>query len=132
MGYDGGGNLDWTFVAGADLSAAANQYKFVEQDSAGLVTVCNAATDKPVGILQNKPKSGEAATVRVTGISKVQADAALTVDTLIGPSADGQADAKVLGTDVTEFVVGRVLQAAAAAGDIVAVTVNCLNPHRGV
>lgn len=127
MTYEGTA-VDWTFVAAADLSAA--QYKFVELDANGKVTVCNAATDIPVGVLQNDPASGEAATVRVFGISKVAADAALTIGNLIGTSADGQADAKTPGTDTTEYVVGRVLTATSAAAELATAYINCLNPHR--
>lgn len=129
MAYDNWG-LDITLVAAADLSAAANQYKFVELDNDGKVTVCNAATDKPVGVLQNRPASGEAATVRVLGVSKVQADASLNEGDLIGTSADGQADAKTPGTDTTEFVVGMMLTAPGAAGRIGTALINCANPHR--
>jgi hypothetical protein len=116
----------WSFTAGADLSSA--QYKFVEMDSAGLVTVCNAATDKPIGVLQNKPLSGQTAQVLIAGISKVQADAALTIGTEIGTSADGQADAKIRGTDVTEYISGVVLTAASNAGELVTCLINCVPP----
>ena len=115
--------------AAADLSSA--QYKFVELGSTG-VTVCNAATDNPVGILQNAPKSGEVATVLVAGKSKVQADAALAIGDRIGPSADGQADVKLVGTDVTEYIVGFVTSAASNAGELATVIVNCIAPGRAV
>lgn len=121
--------LDYTFKAGADLSA--KQFYFMEFDGNGDVVACNAATDIPVGVLQNKPDaSGKAAIVRVVGISKVSADAALSRGDLIGTSADGQADAKTVGTDTTEYVVGRMLDAPGAAGQIGTAYINCLNPHR--
>jgi len=129
MAFDGA-SIDWTFTAGADLSAAANQYKFVEFDGSGNVVVCNAATDVPVGVLQNKPGNGQAATVRVLGISKLQADAAIAIGNLIGTSADGQADPKTAGTDTTEYVVARALTAVSNAGEIFTGFVNCLAPHR--
>lgn len=116
-------------TAGADLSAA--QYKFVEMASATTVTVCNAATDRPIGVLQNAPASGDAAEVLAFGISKVSGDADLAVGDLIGTSADGQADAKTPGTDTTEYVVGRVLRENTAAGGLITAAINCLNPHRG-
>ena len=114
-----------SFPAGADLSGS--QYKFVELGSGGTVTVCNAATDKPIGILQNAPTSGQMASVLVAGLSKVQADAALTVGTEIGTSADGQADPKVRGTDVTEFIVGIVTGAVSNAGELATVLINCVS-----
>lgn len=118
------------FSAGADLRT--HQYKFVEISGAGAVGLCNAATDAPFGVLQNKPNTGEAAEVLAFGVSKVSSDAALAAGVLIGTSADGQADAKTPGTDITEYVVGRIIVASGAAGGLAVATINCLNPHRAV
>jgi len=117
-----------SFKAAADLSAA--QYKFVKLDGNGDVVVCSAATDRPVGVLQNAPTSGQMATVQYAGITKVQADAALNEGDLVGTSADGQADAKTPGGDTTEYVVGQMLTAPGAAGRIGTALINCANPHR--
>jgi hypothetical protein len=119
------------FKAGADLSAAGNQFKFVKLDStADQVVLCAAATDIPIGILQNTPGSGESAEVMVAGISKVQGDASLAIGVQIGTSADGQADAKTVGTDTTEYVVGRVIGACGNAAELATVAFSCLSPHR--
>lgn len=107
-------------TAGADLSAAANQYKFVKLDTNGKVVIPTAATDTPVGVLQNKPKLDEAAEVCAIGQTKIQADGALTEGTIIGTSADGQATAKT-----ATGAVGQILQEATAAGQIVSALVNC-------
>lgn len=115
--------------AAADLSA--KQYYFVNIDATGKAALPTGATDKPIGVLQNKPTAGQTAEIMVTGVSKVSSDAALSIDNLIGTSADGQADAKVPGTDITEYVVGRVLEASGAAAGLVTAAINCLNPHRG-
>lgn len=121
--------LDISLPAGADLSA--KQYYFVKLNSSGQAIVCAAATDVPVGVLQNDPAaSGRGATVRVLGKSKVSSDASLSVGDLVGTSGDGQADAKTPGTDTTEYVVGQVLQAGGAAGEMSEVLVNCCNPVR--
>ena len=119
-----------TFEASGDLST--KQYFFMKQDTTfNRVTTCTAATDVPIGVLQNKPDAaGKAAEVMIVGLTKVSADAALTIGNLIGTSADGQADAKTVGTDITEYVVGRVYEAAAAAADLVGAFINCCNPHR--
>ena len=120
---------DVTFEAAADLST--KQFYFVKLSAANTVTVCNGATDVPCGILQNKPSAaGRPAVVRMFGISKVSADAAITVGALIGTSADGQADIKLAGTDTTQYVVGVALTACSNAGEIVEVSLNCMNPHR--
>lgn len=61
------GILDVSFEAGEDLSS--DQYRIVILSS-GKVYRPNASTDHPLGILQNAPASGEAARVRVIGVSK--------------------------------------------------------------
>ena len=110
-----------TFEAGADLSA--KQYYFVKLSAANTVNVCSAITDIPIGILQNKPGSGEAATVCLFGISKVSANGTLAAGNLIGTSADSQADAIAAGTDTTVYTMGQALEAA-AAGDTVSMFLN--------
>ena len=122
--------LVWTFPAGGDLSATSNLYKFVELATDGSVTVCNGATDRPIGVLTSLGTTGRAVSVCLLGICKVQADADLAIGNLIGTSADGQADAKTPGTDTTEYAVGTVLENTGAAGDYTTCTINCMNPHR--
>jgi hypothetical protein len=116
-----------SYPAGADLST--HKYKFVKRSGANVI-LCAAATDIPLGVLQNDPTSGQAASVMIFGETKINADAALAVDALIGTSADGQADAKTVGTDTTEYVVGRVSIATANAGELGSALINCLTPHR--
>lgn len=121
-------SLKITLVAGADLST--HQYKFVEIAADGTCTVCDGATDKPIGVLQNAPKSGEEAEVVVAGGTKVVASASLTRGTLIGTDASGKADPKVPGTDTTEYVVGQVIFPAGADEEIATAVVNCAAPSR--
>ena len=122
--------LNKTFEAAADLST--KQYYYVKGTSTfNRVNVCTAATDIPIGVLQNKPDAaGKAAEVMIVGITKGSANGALSIGDLVGPSADSQVDGKTAGTDTTEYVTGQVLEAATAAGDIITMTVDCLNPHR--
>jgi hypothetical protein len=128
MAYEAVQPLKISLSAGADLST--KQYYFVKLDSNGDAVVCAAATDVPVGVLQNKPTSGQAAEIVVIGVSKVNSDAALTIGNLIGTSGDGQADAKTAGTDTTEYVVGRMLTATGAAAQIGTALINCASPTR--
>lgn len=113
-----------TFKAGADLSA--KQFYFVKLDSSGNVVACAAVTDKPIGILQNSPANNGEALVMHEGISKISADAALAIDDLVGCSADGQAAAYVPGTDTSKYIVGRMLDAPAAAAEIGSCLFNCM------
>jgi len=66
------GVLDLTFVAGEDLSNA--QYQFVYVSDNQTVKLCTTGSLDAIGVLQNNPKAGEEALVRVLGTSKVKAD----------------------------------------------------------
>jgi hypothetical protein len=105
---------NWT--ASADLST--KQYHFVKMSGDNTVTVCAAITDVPIGVLQNNPKSGQAAEVCVFGVTKVVADGVLAAGNRIGTSGDGQADAITVASDTTVTIVGQALKVA-AAGDTV-------------
>ena len=116
--------------AAADLSA--HQHKFVKLNSSGQIAAIAAATDIPVGVLQDKPDAaGKVGRVMVGGITKLQGDADLAKGDLIGTSADGQAAAYVAGTDTTNYIVGQVLEDNAAAGGLASCLINCAAPSRG-
>jgi hypothetical protein len=117
-----------TLVAGEDLSA--KQFYFVKINSSGQAVACSGATDKPIGVLQNDPTSGKEAIVTVVGGTKVVASASIDEGALIGTASSGKADAKTPGTDTTEYVVGSVILAAGADGEILTAVVNCASPHR--
>ena len=121
MAYEASQVCVGTFTASADLSA--KQFHFVKMSGNNTVTVCAAITDVPIGVLQNKPESGESAVVCVLGISKVVADGTLAAGDLIGSSADGQADAIAAGTDTTVYTMGQALNAA-SAGETVEAFIN--------
>lgn len=116
MSYQGHG-VDISRKAGADLSAA--QFKFVSVDANGEVVVAGAG-DFAIGVLQNNPGAGELATVRVAGISKVKADAAIAAGARVTPSADGEAATSTVATDNT---TGIALEAAGGAGEVIPVCV---------
>ncbi len=123
--------LTETFKADADLSG--KQFYFVKMTANPReVGVCAAATDRPIGVLQNKPDAvGKAAEVMVIGRSKVSSDAALNEGDAIGPSGDGQAIAKDQTTsgDTTEMVGGTVVAASGAAGEMAEAVIQCAVPH---
>lgn len=114
----------------AGESLATKQFYFVKLNADNQVILPTAATDVPLGVLQNKPGNAETAEVVVIGGTKLSSDAALTAGTLIGPAADGQADAKVAGTDTTEYVCGQVIEGSGAAGGLASAVINCATPHR--
>jgi len=116
--------------ASADLSA--KQYYFVKISGVDTVTVCSAATDDPIGVLQNAPASGAAANVCSIGITKISSDAAVTAGNYIGTSGDGQCDPKTYGTDKTEKIVGKALTTSTTAGGMVTCLINCATPELAV
>lgn len=117
-----------TLVAAADLST--KQFYFVKIDSSGKAALCSGATDKPIGVLQNTPASGQEAVVTVVGGTKVIASASLDEGTAIGTTAAGKAGAKTVGTDTTNYIVGTIIVAAGADGEIATALVNCASPAR--
>lgn len=113
-----------SFVVDADLST--KQFHMIEV-AAGVPTVCNAVTDVVMGVLQNKPKAaGEVAELVVAGPTKVVAGGAITAPALFGTKTDGRAVALTIGSDTTQYIVGRVLETSADDGDIVSAIINCV------
>lgn len=115
--------IDLSFAAAEDLSDY--QYHIVVQATASTVRLPNAATDVPIGVLQNAPESGEAAAVRPIGcggISKVKANDALAVGALVGLEYVGAADTgKAQALDATQHPVGVIVEAAGAEDDVASV-----------
>jgi len=101
--------------AAADLSA--KQFFCVKFTSTG---VNLAGTGEAIdGILQDKPVSGQPADVMVTGVSKIVASAALAKGALVSCDAAGKAKAAA----TTEYIIGRLLEASGADGDVVSVSI---------
>lgn len=122
--------LDTTRVAGADLST--KQFYFVKLDNTGKVVLCNGATDKPYGILQDKPNaSGVGCVVARQGISKVSAAAGNTQGNVGGTDANGQFAGYVFGTDTTKYICAEVVEDADAANGTCSVSFSCFCPARG-
>ena len=114
-----GHGIDITLIAGADLSA--KQFYAVKLDSNGAAVVAGDGEDA-VGILQNKPASGQAATVRVVGISKFVAGGAISLPNRVASDANGKAKAAVAGRTNTS-------DAGASADALLGSFVQCLAPH---
>lgn len=83
-----GGGLEFTATAEWDLSNM--QYRFVHVGgSDNYVKVASQAGIKCIGILQNKPSSGQPARVRTHGISKLVFGSAVTRNDNIDTLAQG-------------------------------------------
>lgn len=108
--------IDISFAADEDLSS--DQYRIVVLDAtSGKVRRPNAATDIPLGVLQNAPVADEAAVVRPIGcggISKVQLGATLTIGGIVGGEYVSAADAgKAIAAVATMYPVGVLLSGGA-------------------
>jgi len=115
-------------LAASDMSASTQQYMVVKVVSGG-VGPLEAATDKPLGVLLNRPKLGEVAEICHLGLTKIRAGAAdLAVDALLTPNATGGAVSAVSGN----FMFGRVHSIANADNDgaVVVAAVNFLSLGR--
>jgi hypothetical protein len=120
-----------TFTAGEDLSA--KQFHFVKVDNGnGTVKAVDGATDRPVGVLQNAPTSGQAAEVTIVGGTKVECGGSASAGQPIFSSASANAVTLAFGTTGSAaFVVGSFVEAA-AAGTISTAVINCANSGRGL
>jgi hypothetical protein len=127
--YDGEG-ITMTLTAGEDLSA--DQYKFVYISAANTCILTDLVTDRPIGVLLNKPDAvGKAATVLVAGVTQVVAAGAFTAGRAISQNGAGlatpAAGGEVSGGGSANPVVGTSLTASGGANEIITCAVNCLN-----
>jgi len=117
----------FSFAATNDLTG--KQFYLVDCDAATStssitnVITPTAAGQKVLGVLQNKPAAGQEAQVMLLGISKVVAGAAVAAGDLVMSDNQGRAvTATPAGAfPATNFIVGRALNAAAAAGALISV-----------
>lgn len=121
MAYEANLKLIPGLKAGADLSAATMQYKLVKLSAAGTVIPCAATTDEPIGVLQNRPKSGEGADVAYAGVSKCRAGDEVTLGEPIGPDADGDGHGT---TTANHYTIGKALTVTTGAGGYFSILLN--------
>jgi hypothetical protein len=113
--------LDLSWPAAEDLSD--DKYHFVVLTSTGTIRRPDTAAEVAVGVLQNAPESGEAAVVRVIGVSKIVANDALAIGKFVGPEYVGAADAgKAQDNSASPaYARGILLEASAAEDDLASV-----------
>jgi len=115
-------------VAAAALTT--RQFYPAKVTAANTVNICTVDGEIFDGVLQDAPASGAAANVMASGITKVVAGEALAAGDMWGVDSTGRAkkvEATVTGADVGDFFGGRVLEAAAAAGELATVTIGLVN-----
>lgn len=103
----------------------SQKYIFMIATAAGQANqATNATSSTLLGVLQNAPKVGEAATIAFKGLSKVVAGGAVSANAIITTNASGRAAAVASG----QMAAGRLLEASGADGDVV--TAQLFHPVR--
>jgi hypothetical protein len=105
-----------TLVAATDLSA--KQYYFVAVDTDGKCTT-TGDNGNPIGVLQNKPAAGEAATICIAGVTPVYVGTESGLGAGYNVACDSNSGAKVGASGA--FLLGVALEDPTANGDIVSV-----------
>ena len=105
--------LTLSFKAAADLSS--KQYYLVKLASDTTVNV-SGANERAIGVLLNKPESGEEAIVGVIGVFPVVAAEAIDRGTMLTSTAAGKAEEVDAAGEWTPAIA---LEAASADGDII-------------
>src|ERR1051326_4122639 len=126
MAWEEGQGLDTDLSLKAAADLRTNQYNFVKLDANGNVGLASAGGEKVLGGLQTKPNTGETAVVRVIGVSKVVASAAIAAGDYIATTAAGlgkTASRLAQATGNASNVIGMALRAAGGANVIIAVDI---------
>ena len=112
-----------SYAASGDLST--KQYFNVKRHTTeGQCALVAAATDIPIGILQNKPAAaGRAAEVMALGRSKAEVEATtdIAIGDKLGPHTDGRLIKKTANNDIVNAMAEQA--ATTATGDVITVTV---------
>jgi hypothetical protein len=120
-----------TLVAGEDLSA--KQYHFVKIDNGtGKAVAVSGAADRPIGVVQNNPSSGQEAEVLISGGTKIKAGGSASAGQALFASASATGVTLAFGTTASAaFAVGTWISSG-ASGEIATAVINCANSGRGL
>jgi len=103
-----------TFLA----NEAITQYRLVKVGSGdNSVDMVDAEGDGVVGVARRDADAGQSVRVQFLGTAKVEAGAAITKGAVVVPDASG----RVITANTGGTIVGRALEAAGAAGDVIEV-----------
>ena len=100
-----------SIIAREDLSDA--KYKILNVHDANGVKLRVAAGAGVLGVLDNKPKSGENATVVVAGLTRCFAGATITAGSFITVTASGTATAVASG----QYMLGKAITGCASGSN---------------
>lgn len=114
-------------IAGAGLTAATAQYRYVKFSADNTVVLCAATTDIACGVLQEPAvATGDPVDVVYGGETMLQAGGSVTAGQPIATDANGRAQTAV----ATQYPNGTAVNVAGAttAGTLITAVVNCANP----
>jgi hypothetical protein len=94
-------------AAAADYSA--KQWYLVTASANNTATLCSAATDAAVGVLQNGGETGAGLSVAIAGHSKVKLGDVVSAGALVGPDTSGRAVTITAGSSTTAYAIGRCI-----------------------
>lgn len=109
--------FSYTLPAASDMTGS--QFRFVNMNSSGQAATPSAG-GRVVGVRQNKPNTGQAATIVQTGVSIVEGGEAITAGANVATSATG----KAMVADEGDEVVGIAFTACGADAEFLAVLLN--------
>ena len=125
MAYYGEGGHIGTLVAGEDLSATAGlngqsgsgQFLGMKSSTAADNTAlhCSTGNEAMIGVLQNKPKTGEVCDVQYDGVTKFMCGGSFTRGALLELDSSGRA---VTSSTTGHIVVGVALESSGGSGEI--------------
>ena len=112
-----------TFISAADYSATP--YRLVHVTGEDIVTRstdADGAGQFPLGVMTDQvgSASGDAVTVQMSGIAKIESGAAVAVGPSITTDGSGRG---IATTTAGDFCIGIALQASAGAGEIIPVAI---------
>lgn len=99
----------------------ANQFKAMKLLSTSDCDLVADDADTPIGILQNKPTAGQAASIRILGVSKMVVDGSGTAIAFGDPIGINDAAIGIKTTVADSPLVGYAQGASSAANDVIAV-----------
>ncbi len=111
------GVLDKTFIAGEDLSNYRYYAVYLSDDHT--VKVCTTSYLNAIGILQNNPKSGEEAVVRLVGTTKAVAAGSISAGTRVKATTAGKIEAIGTAGATEQEVIGVALESSGGDGEII-------------
>jgi hypothetical protein len=105
-----------TLTAASDL--ISKQFYFVAVDTDGKAAL-TGDDGNPIGVLQNKPEAGEAATIAIAGVTKLYIGTESGLGAGYNVGCDSNSAGKV--SDTGSFRMGVALEDPTSDGDIVSV-----------